>query len=145
MPSPISPDAIAKAPLRERSHVAKILITLAALWPIAGFAQAPIPTSGNLTLQRLLGEIAALGPTAQATARGNLGVSGSLVVPVAPFLVGGSGSILAGTFGAGLQNNSNTISVLYGTSAGTALQGSMLGAAGGVAALDSSGGILLVA
>jgi hypothetical protein len=117
----------------------RLLLTLAifaAIGLATNYAQAQ---SGPLLRQNLLGEIEDAGPTAQATARANLGVTSGAAVPTAPFLAGASGNLVAGTIGTGLSNDSNTLSVVYGTAAGTALQGNLLGAPGGAATLGSFG------
>jgi hypothetical protein len=123
-----------------RRLMKRLLLTLAtfvALGLATSYAQAP--SGGPLLLQNFLKEIAAAGPTAQATARTNLGITSGPTVPTAPFLAGVSGNLVAGTVGTGLSNTSNNLSVVYGTSAGTALQGNLLGAPGGAATLGSFG------
>ena len=63
----------------------------------------------------------------------------SITVPTAPFLTGAGGSLNPGSLGAGLTGGGlSPLSVIYGTGAGTALQGSLLGASNGVAPLDGS-------
>jgi hypothetical protein len=108
-------------------HVLKslraILISAAVAVFVAPQAFAQVRT-GPLQIQNNLSEIAANGSGAQAQALINLGLT----------------TVVTGA-GTGLSLSGNNLSVLYGTTAGTALEGSLLGVPNGIAQLNSSGKI----
>lgn len=98
----------------------RALVLFCLLLAAPAFGQTP-QRVGPLYIQNNLAEIAAAGSAAQAAARANLGVSSAF------------------NAGCGQSITGSTLAVQFGTSLCTALQGSLLGVASGVAGLDGGG------
>lgn len=107
---------------------------------LAGTARAQ-PVVGSLQAQNNLSEIAAGGSAAQSAARTNLGISSvPVTVPTSALLGGANDAFVAVTPGCGTVFSSAMLSVQFGTSACTALQGSTLGQPGGPAVIGTTSG-----
>lgn len=92
----------------------------------------PALSYSSLTGRPTLGPLSSITPTGSGTSTAFLHWTGTAYSWASP--VGTSY-----TFSTGLTNTSSTVTVNYGTTSGTALQGSLFGANSGVATLDNTG------